>query len=93
MSPEGSFGILINQVGKNSENGITRNYVLNYGLLDSHELFMYNKQKFIEECMILDIYTSTVKEIVNIIDKNIDDIIEQTSPDLRSNLTSTSQMS
>jgi hypothetical protein len=73
-------------------NNITINYVLNYGLQDSYELFMYNKQKFIEECMMQDIYTNTIKEIMNFIEKDVDDIIDQTSPDLKSNFTQTSEV-
>jgi geranylgeranyl pyrophosphate synthase len=65
---------------------ITTNFVLNYGLQESYELFMYNKQKFIEEAMMLDIYTTTVKEIINYIEHNVDQVIDETSPDLKSNL-------
>jgi len=65
--------------------GVSSNYVINYGLQDSYEIFMYNKQKFIQECMMIDIYTGTIKEIVNFIDKNVENIIDQTSPDLKSN--------
>lgn len=64
------------------------NYVVNYGLYDSYETFMVNKQKFIEEAMIYDIYTTTVKEILSYIEKKVDEIIEQTSPDIKSNYSS-----
>ncbi len=66
----------------------TYNYVINYGLQDSYELFMYNKEKFIEQCMTLDIFSNTVREIVNHIEKKIDIVIDQTSPDLKSNFSS-----
>lgn len=64
------------------------NYVINYGILNSYESFMSNKQKFIEECMLKDMYTSTIKEIVNYISSSVDQIIDETSPDLRSNASS-----
>ena len=67
----------------------TSNYVLNYGLQDGYEVFLNNKQKFIEESMIEDIYTNTIKEIIDSIEENIDSIIDQTSPDLKSNYSKT----
>lgn len=66
--------------------GHTNNYVINYGLQDSYELFMYNKQKFIEECMVKDLFTNTVKEIVSYIENHVDEVVDETSPDLKSNL-------
>jgi len=63
----------------------SKNYVINYGLQESYELFMYNKQKFIEECMLLDIYTNTIKEIIYYFEKKVDIIIDKTSPELKSN--------
>jgi hypothetical protein len=65
--------------------GYTFNYVLNCGIQDSYEKFMENKQKFIEEALKLDIFSSTMKEIVDIIEIKVDNIINETSPDLRSN--------
>lgn len=70
----------LNRPGK-----FSTNYVINYGIQDSYELFMLNKQKFIEECMLRDTYTSTIKEIVNYMSNAVDQIIDETSPDLRSN--------
>jgi hypothetical protein len=72
---------------KNSDK-YSANYVLNYGLQDAYELFLDNKQKFIEESMIEDIYTNTVKEIIDTIEVNVDLIIDQTSPDLKSSYSS-----
>lgn len=69
----------------NCKNGITTNYVINYGLQESYELFMYNKQKFIEETMMINIYTTTIKEIIDSIETKVDEIIDETSPDIKSN--------
>lgn len=63
---------------------MTKNHVINYGLQVSYELFMYNKQKFIEEAMLLDIYTNTVQEIIEYIEKRVDEFVDNTSPDLKS---------
>ena len=70
-------------------NGYTLNYVVNYGLQRSYDIYMDNKQQFMEGVMTLDLdldlYTDTIKEILNFLDKQINDVIDQTSPDLRSN--------
>lgn len=69
---------------KNAKNGVTWNYIINYGLQESYELFMHNKQKFIQETMMIDIYTTTIKEIIDCIEIKVDAIIDETSPDLKS---------
>nr|QBK88543.1 MAG: hypothetical protein LCMiAC01_02200 [Mimivirus LCMiAC01] len=68
----------------NHNNGVSTNYVVNYGLQKAYEDYLDNKQKFIEGVMVLDMYTNTVKEIINYIDQKVDNIIDQTSPDLKS---------
>lgn len=68
---------------KNNENHTT-NYILNFGLQEAYEVFLNNKQKFIEESMVEEIYTTTIKEIIDVIEINVDMIIDQTSPDLKS---------
>lgn len=72
-------------VGRN----FTKNYVANYGLLESYELFMKNKERFIQEAMMMEMFTGTIKEIIDIIEVRVDEIIDQTSPDIRSNMTNT----
>ncbi len=68
-----------------SINGDTsKNYVINYGLQESYELFMYNKQKFIEETMMSEMYTNTIKEIIDYIEEKVDVIVDETSPDIKS---------
>jgi len=68
----------------------TKNYVLNFGLENSYELFLNNKKLFIEITMLLDIYTNTLSEIIDNIEENIDFIIDQTSPDIKSQCSSAS---
>lgn len=82
------FSNLNDDIKNISGNNLSRNYIINYGLQDSYELFLYNKQKFIEESMTLDIFSNTVREIVNYIEKKVDDVIDKTSPDLKSNFSS-----
>jgi len=69
----------------NSHNNISKNFILNYGFQDAHELFMENKNKFIEKAMTLDIYTGTVQEIIHCLENKVDLVISDTSPDMRSN--------
>ncbi len=90
------FGILIKltmdfdniendfQITTDTDDIRTRNYILNYGFQDSFELFMDNKQKFIESALLHDVYTNTMKDIVDIFEGKMDYIIDQTSPDLKS---------
>jgi len=65
-------------------NGNRFNYVLNYGIQASYEQFTDSKHRFTEEAMMIDIYTDTIKEIVKNIDQQVDDFIDQTSPDIKS---------
>jgi hypothetical protein len=66
----------------------TTNYVLNCGLSSSYHLFMKSKQEFIEDCMTLNILSITMKEIIDILEKKIDIIIDDSSPDLQSSYSS-----
>jgi hypothetical protein len=62
------------------------NFVANYGLHYSYDLFMKHKKKFLEICMTLDTFTATIKEIIYYIEFQVEQIIDQTSPDLKSNM-------
>ena len=78
---------------RNAKDGITKNFVINCGLQNSYEIFMENKHKFIEYAMTLDIFTTTIKEIMNYIEAKVDTVIEETSPDLKSNYSNTQSIS
>lgn len=69
---------------QNSENNETLNYVINCGIQDSYEIFLHNKQQFIEESMNLDIFSSTVKEIIDMLEQKVNNVIDKTTPDLKS---------
>ena len=71
-----------------AKNNVTINYVVNNGLHKSYENYLDYKQKFITICLTLDIYTSTVKEIIELIDKKVDKAINNTYPDLKSDASS-----
>lgn len=68
-------------------NKSSHNYVINYGIQNGFELFIDNKVKFVEGCMSLDIYTNTMKEILDLIEEKIDAFIDNTSPELKSQYT------
>jgi hypothetical protein len=65
----------------------SNNFVVNYGIQHSFEVFMQNKEKFISGCIKLNIYTNTIKEIIDLLEHKIDDIIDDTSMDMRSEYT------
>ena len=87
------FGIMYSiskdfgKLEKDVENSVihSSNYVLNFGLQEGYEEFINNKQSFIADMLQEDIYTITIKEIVEKIELDIDTIIDLTSPDLKSN--------
>lgn len=65
----------------------SNNYIINFGIQEGFELFIENKLKFVEGCMMLDIYTNTVKEILDVIESKVDLFINNTAPDLKSHYT------
>jgi hypothetical protein len=67
-------------------NGFSLNYVINFGLQDAFELFDDSKKKFNEGLMLLEISSPTLKEIVNIIDTHVNNIIDLSSPQLNSSI-------
>lgn len=70
-------------------NYMTLNYVLNYGMLDAYDNFLTNKEQFIQMAIILDIFSVTVKEILNYLTANVDKIIDESSSDLLSSISQT----
>jgi hypothetical protein len=67
----------------------TNNYIINFGLQDAFELFLDNKTKLIEGCMVLDLYTNTMKEVLDVVEDRMDKLLGQTKADLKSNYTLT----
>ena len=67
-----------------SKDGNIYNYVLHSGIQESYEKFIESKQKFIEEALCLDIFSNTVKEIIDIVENKVDIVIDTTSPELKS---------
>lgn len=60
----------------------TMNYAINFGLQDAFELFDESKIKFIEGLLTLDINSPTIKEFIDILDKKVNKVLDQSSPDI-----------
>jgi len=60
------------------------NYIINYGIHEAFVLFMDNKLKLIEYCISMNLFNNTMKEIVDHIEKKIDDCLKKTDVDLKS---------
>lgn len=79
------FDNIINDINNISNTTMySFNYVINYGLQESYNTFMKNKIRFTEDALTIDLLTPTIKEILDIATKTVDNIIDQTSPDIKS---------
>jgi hypothetical protein len=67
----------------NSSN-YTTNIVLNQGIHTSFTLFMELKTQLIEKCLEQNIYTNTLKEIIDLLELKIEQCINNTSIDMKS---------
>jgi hypothetical protein len=63
---------------------VSKNYIINHGIQYSYNQYVENKEKFIEKCMMYDIYTNTMKEIVTTIDDMIGSFVNNLNPDILS---------
>lgn len=93
-----SFGVLIKLIFdfwnlekniKITDNGeASYNYVVNYGIHESFRLYDENKVKFIEGCITNELFNSSIKEIIEKIDKTYDKCLENTKLELQSQYSS-----
>lgn len=58
------------------------NYVINYGIKEAYSELTESKANFIEGSMTLDVETKTLKEIIDMIVRNIDEIVKDVSVDM-----------
>jgi hypothetical protein len=70
-----------------TEGDTTNNYIINCGIQDGFELFIESKIKFIEGCITLDIYTNTVKEVIDVVETRVELFIDNTVADMKSQYT------
>ena len=70
-------------------NGYCYNYVVNFGIQEAFEFFVINKTKFIEGCISNDIYTNTIKEVIDHMERKVDIFLNNVSLDLKTEYTLT----
>lgn len=68
---------------ENVNNGISDNYVINYGIQEAFDTFIESKTKFIEGCLTLDISSATIKEIIDYLESKVENTINNTSPEIK----------
>lgn len=78
---------------KNMENDLlnskdyTYNYVINNGIQKSFEDYLKYKNNFIKYAVVLDVYSNTMKEIIDVLEIYVDNFIDEIDNDLRSQIT------
>lgn len=77
------FANIDSDIEKCTNNGVTLNYVINFGLQDAYELFDESRKKFIEGTMTLGITSTTIKEFIDILNTKVNTAIDQSSPDIQ----------
>lgn len=60
------------------------NIIANYGIHECFAMFMESKMKLIQGCLTLDIFTITVKEIIDNVEKQFDNCLQNTDIELKS---------
>jgi hypothetical protein len=68
----------------NNTNNISNNILINIGIQESFALFMETKSIFYEESFKLEIYTHTMKEVIDELETKIDKTLEDCKIDLKS---------
>lgn len=69
-------------------NEVSYNYVVNFGIHASFELYDESKIKFIEECMRNNMYSNTIKEVIEELEIMFDDCLKNTDIELESQYSS-----
>jgi hypothetical protein len=75
----------------NDLNNISLNFIINDGVQESFILFMEIKTQLIEDCLSLNIYTHTLKEVLDELEKNVDKCLSSSCIDLKSTYSSVSK--
>ena len=75
----------INNITENNNKDKTsKNIVINIGIQESFALFMETKSIFYEESFKLDIYTHTMKEVIDELENKLDKVLENCKIDVKS---------
>ena len=80
------FENIVNDINsfENNKDKTTKNIVINIGIQESFALFMETKSIFYEESFKLDIYTHTMKEVIDELENKIDKVLENCKIDVKS---------
>lgn len=65
-------------------NNFSYNLIINYGIHECFALFIDNKIKLLHGCIAMNIFTSTMKEIVDHVEQKFDDCLKNTDIELKS---------
>lgn len=71
-----------------SNNDVSMNLIINYGIHECFALFMESKIKLLEGCLTLDIYNITIKEVIDYIEKGFDCQLKNTNLEMESKYSS-----
>lgn len=83
------FNNIIDDINNcDSKINISKNIVINIGIQESFALFMELKSSFYEESLKLDIYTHTMKEVIDELEAKMDKCIENSKVDMKSSYSS-----
>jgi len=74
-----------------SKTNISRNIVINIGIQESFALFMELKSSFYEESLKLELYTHTMKEVIDELETKMDKCLEKSKVDMKSSYSSFSK--
>lgn len=80
------FDNILNDINKdaNKDNKETKNIIVNIGIQESFAFFMETKSKFYEESFKMDIYTHTMKEVIDELETKIDKCLDNCTIDMKS---------
>jgi len=76
------FDNIINDINKDVKE--TKNIIVNIGIQESFAFFMETKSKFYEESFKMDIYTHTMKEVIDELETKIDKCLDNYTIDMKS---------
>lgn len=71
-----------------TSDGVTYNLIANYGIHECFKLFDESKLKLLEGCLTLNVYNTTIKEVIDHIEKKFDDRLKNTDLELASKYSS-----
>jgi len=75
-----------------TSNGMSYNLIINFGIHECFSIFDDNKTSLIEGCLLMDVYSITIKEVIDNIEKKFDTHLKNTDLELNSRYSSFSTL-